>query len=75
MPRYRLSSRAESDLAEIADYTIEAFGIEQARRYMDGLEVRFQTLADKPLAGGRADELAPEPRRVLHQSMDFQRHL
>ena len=38
MPRFRLSSRAESDLAEIADYTIETFGLEQARRYIDGLE-------------------------------------
>ena len=96
MPRYKLSSRAESDLSEIADYTIESFGIEQARRYMDGLEACFQTLADKPLDGRGTDELAPKLRRfrhqshmvfyipdeegvfivrVLHQSMDFQRHL
>ena len=96
MPRSRLSSRAESDLSEIADYTIETFGIEQARRYMDGLEACFQTLAGKPLDGRGAGELAPKLRRfkhqshmvfympeeegvfivrVLHKSMDFQRHL
>ena len=96
MPRSRLSSRAESDLSEIADYTIETFGIEQARCYMDGLEACFQTLADKSLDGHSADGLAPRLRRfrhqshmvfyipdeegvfivrVLHQSMDFQRHL
>jgi hypothetical protein len=38
MGDYRLTSSAESDLAEIADYTIENFGIEQARRYRDALE-------------------------------------
>ena len=33
MADFRLSPRAETDLAEIADYTIETFGVEQARRY------------------------------------------
>jgi len=32
MAEYRLSSQAKADLDEIADYTIEKFGIEQARR-------------------------------------------
>ena len=96
MARFRLSSRCESDLAEIADYTIEAFGVEQARNYIEGLEACFQNLADKPFDGRDADELAPKLRRfrhqshmvfyipgeegvfivrVLHKSMDFQRHL
>ena len=96
MPRFRLSSRGEADLAEIADYTIESFGTEQARRYIEGLEVCFRALADKPSDGRDADELAPNLRRlryqshmifyipdedgvfivrVLHKSMDFQRHL
>lgn len=38
MAEFHLTSRAESDLAEIADYTIETFGIEQARRYCDALD-------------------------------------
>ena len=38
MGDYRLTFRAESDLAQIADYTIEKFGIEQARRYRDVLD-------------------------------------
>ena len=48
---FRLTSRAESDLAEIADYTIETFGIEQARRYRDALESCFQMIADNPELG------------------------
>ena len=46
MPRYRLSRRAAADVDEIADFTIEQFGIEQARRYRDMLETCFQTLAE-----------------------------
>ncbi|MCH8285328.1 type II toxin-antitoxin system RelE/ParE family toxin [candidate division KSB1 bacterium] len=32
MADYRLSSRADTDLAGIADYTLETFGIEQTRQ-------------------------------------------
>lgn len=94
--RYSLSSRAESDLREIADFTINTFGIDQARRYGGGLEECFQSLADNPLSGGSAREIVPRLRRirheshvvfylpdeagvfivrVLHQRMDFRRHL
>ena len=70
MAEYRLSNQAKADLNEIADYTIETFGIEQARRYRDGLETCFQTLADKPMVGRSAAALAPAlrdsiPCRVL----------
>ena len=68
MGDYRLTTRAESDLAQIADYTIETFGIEQARRYGDALEKCFQTIADNPSLGREADELAPNLRRLQHKS-------
>ena len=48
MADYRLTSLAETDLAEIADYTIDTLGIEQARRYRDGLETCFRNLAANP---------------------------
>jgi toxin ParE1/3/4 len=64
----RLSSQADADLSGIADYTIEAFGIEQARRYQDGLQAGFQILADNPLLGQNADYLAPNLRCIEHQS-------
>ena len=38
MAKYQLSCRAAADVDEIADYSIEQFGIKQARRYGDGLE-------------------------------------
>lgn len=68
MAEYRLSSQAETDLAGIADYTIETFGIEQARHYRDGLEAGFQNLADNPLLGQSAEHLAPQLRHLEHQS-------
>lgn len=96
MNRLVLSSRADKDLAGIADYTIEQFGIEQARHYRNGLEKLFQTLLEYPLQGRPATELAPKLRRIeyqshsvfyiatkntirivriLHHSMDAQKHL
>ncbi len=48
MGSFRLTSRAESDLAKIADHTIGTFGIEQARRYRDALETCFEQLLTIP---------------------------
>ena len=68
MADYRFSSRAEADLAGIADYTIRTFGIEQAHRYRDALETCFQTLAENPRLGRSTEQLAPGLRRFEHQS-------
>ncbi len=69
MADYRLASRARTDLAEIADYTIETFGIEQARRYRDELEACFRNLAENPRSGRSAERLAPGLRRWEHRSL------
>ena len=68
MADFRLSPHAEADLAEIADYTIETFGIEQARRYRDDLEACFRNLAENPLLGRSAEWLSPGLRRFEHRS-------
>ena len=69
MAEYRLSKSVENDLSEIADYTIATFGIEQSRRYRDGLNTCFQTLADNPMLGRSASlDLTPELRRYEYQS-------
>jgi len=95
MNNYKLSRLASADLEEIAEYTIERFGIEQARRYRDGLKTCFNQLANNPALGKRSEQLMRglrrfehqshvvfyinEPEdifivRVLHSSMDVQRH-
>ena len=68
MDDVRLSSRAEIDLAGIADYTIETFGVEQARRYRDELETCFLNLAENPGLGRSAQRLAPGLRRFEYRS-------
>lgn len=68
MPDYRLSTRAVADLARIADYTIEQFGIEQARRYRNELETCFATIAGNALLGRSVEALAPNLRRFEHES-------
>lgn len=68
MAEFRLSKTAAADVGDIADYTISHFGIEQARRYRDGLVECFSQLAETPLLGRNAGELSPGLRRFEHQS-------
>lgn len=95
MGKFHLTNRAVTDLSEIADFTIQSFGIEQARFYRDGLNNCFEILAENPQLGRSAAELAPNLKRfeyqshvvfyvlnadilivrILHQRMDFKRHL
>ena len=68
MNDYRLSRLASADLEEIAEYTIERFGIEQARRYRDGLKTCFDQLANNPALGKGSEQLMRGLRRFEHQS-------
>jgi len=65
---YRLSRLAAADLEEIAEYTIERFGINQARRYRDGLKTCFDQLEENPTLGREAEQLARGLHRFEHQS-------
>lgn len=84
MADYRLSRQASKDLEAIAEFTINRFGIEQARQYRDAMKVCFRTLAESPTLGRRAEHLAvfymPVDDgvlvvRMLHVRMDARRHL
>ena len=68
MADFRLSTRAAADLEGIARYTIETFGVEQARRYRDDLEACFRTLAENPRLGRSAERLRPGLRRFERRS-------
>ena len=58
-----LSRLAVTDLIGIAEYSIETFGIEQARAYHDGLDSCFRSRAENPLIGRGAVDLAEGLRR------------
>ena len=68
MAAYSLSSKAAADLAGIYEYTITTFGLTQARNYLTGLHDCFLTLADNPLYGRSATELATNLRRLEYRS-------
>ena len=68
MAVYRLSPKAADDLDGIYEYTILNFGLAQAREYLLGLHERFQNLADYPMHGRSAAQLASKLRRLEYRS-------
>lgn len=57
---YRLSSRAELDLAEIWVYSAERWDLDQADRYLDALVSRFDWLHDNPSLWRARPDIADE---------------
>lgn len=43
---YRLSKKAEIDVAKIYEYGIETFGLKQAQAYLFGVHDMFRVLSD-----------------------------
>jgi toxin ParE1/3/4 len=68
MPFYTLSKAAENDIAAIAEYTVETFGIAQAETYRDGLIRTFEFLAEFPRAARERTELRQNTRVYPYQS-------
>ena len=68
MSDYRLSRRAAKDLEDLADYTIERYGIAQARTYRDSLKACFEQLAGNSKLGRKAEQLACGLRRFEHKA-------
>lgn len=99
MPRrfrsYRLSQRAEIDLAEIYAYTVTQWSVDQANRYLTDIREALKGLVTGTRIGRRGAELGTPymccgvgshlifyreaehilVARVLHASIDLQRHL
>jgi len=62
---YKLQPEAEKDLEDIWNYTVEKWGVEQAIRYVDELDLAFQLLARTPLISRERVEFTP-PVRIHH---------
>ena len=67
MPAFRLSRLARLDLIEIADYTVDTWGLEQANRYLDSLENCFQQIARAPGIGRPCNRIRTGYRRIEHE--------
>jgi len=67
LPAYQLSRLARLDLIDIADYTLDTWGVDQTLRYLDGLEACFNRLAETPRIGRQCDRIRPGYRRFEHE--------
>lgn len=65
MARYRLSKKADSDLAGLYRYGVRNFGIEQADRYFDSLLARLSEIGNGPLQF-QASDYREGYRRSIH---------
>ena len=61
---FRFSQLAGSDLRDISRKTARAWGVPQARRYLDRLEAGCQALADNPGVGHACDDVRLGLRRL-----------
>lgn len=65
---YSTSRAAESDLANIYEFGILKFGVEQARKYLLKLHTTLQTLAKTPDIGRNASEFSLGLKRFAYES-------
>lgn len=67
MPGYRFSRLARLDLIEIAEYTLDRWGLGQTERYVDGLEDCFKRLVQNPKMGRVFDSIRAGYMRMEHE--------
>ncbi len=68
MADYSLSKLADKDIGNIASYTIQRFGIKQARLYSDGLFKAFEMIANYPFMGSDQSQIKKNIRRYVYES-------
>lgn len=66
---YKLSELAEEDIYQIARYTIQQFGVIQAKKYHDDLKRTFELLASAPWIGRECSWVCNGMRRL-----EFKKH-
>lgn len=64
MARFNFTTLAAKDLSDIGRYTRETWGLDQARRYREELELALQKLALTPSIGFPRAEIAPRVRSL-----------
>ncbi|MBL4909650.1 MAG: type II toxin-antitoxin system RelE/ParE family toxin [Alteromonadaceae bacterium] len=68
MTFYKLSRAAAKDLRTISQYTVQSFGVKQAKIYGDGFEQCLLTLSENPFIGRDVSHIRPSLRRFEHES-------
>ena len=65
---YKVSRKAQMDLAKMYEYGIEKFGLKQAKGYLLGMHTLFQILADNTNLGRDASEFMLSLKRFSYKS-------
>jgi toxin ParE1/3/4 len=65
--RLELSCRAQVDLDDIRDFSVERFGPERAIAYLDAVEQAFRRIVDFPAIGAPQLSLSPATRSLVCQ--------
>lgn len=68
MADYRFSERADEDYESIYVYGLLNFGLEQADAYANGMQRRFEQLANQPLLYPAIDHVRPGFRVSVYGS-------
>ncbi|MFP1129839.1 type II toxin-antitoxin system RelE/ParE family toxin [Asticcacaulis sp. W401b] len=68
MADFTLSDEAGQDLKSIAQYTLDRFGYEQARKYRYELYETLILLAKRPGIGAACEQIRTQNRRFSHLS-------
>ena len=68
MPHAKFALRAQNDLVNIIEYTVQNWGAAQADKYIDGLETLAANLANNPSIGTRRDALKKDLLSFPYQS-------
>ncbi|HQN50658.1 MAG TPA: type II toxin-antitoxin system RelE/ParE family toxin [Phenylobacterium sp.] len=58
-PSYVLTPRAQSDIEDIWDFTVERWGVAQAERYVRQLQPTLEGVAARPRQGRACDDIRP----------------
>ena len=64
---YKVSGKAEIDLAKMYEYGIERFGLKQAQTYLLGMHTLFQILANNTTLGRDASEFVISLKRFSYK--------
>ena len=70
MPSFTVSKAANTDIRRIARYTQDTWGKDQRRRYLEGLNEKFEILAEMPELAAERCDFRP-PVRIHH----YEKHL
>jgi toxin ParE1/3/4 len=68
--KYKLRQEALGDLKEIGRYTLKKHGREQRNKYLLGINLQFESLAEMPLKGRQRSEI-----KEGYYSFDYEKHV